>query len=369
MDVSEIKERLRRLQPTLSLWLESLHGETGRKAGMVGVDIDTEHVKTLVLAGNNTSFSVEHADEAVLPAGILSKDGVKDEAVLANILRECFKTANIHNKNVAFAIPRSSTLIKTINIDNRLKEEEIESRAWIEANRLFPDLVGDIYLDFTVSSQPTADDKNLSEMTLVACRKEQMKSYLETFKQAGLRVKKVDVNCYALERSLGLLLQGTSASQDPQSATALLNLNKQLSTFIVMSHQQLIHAQDQTYDGNRLLTQTSTYIKDHGISAGSSEVAEDTGYNDILKETLISHLRHTIHFFYSSRPNVTVKQIILSGECALVPHLAFFIQREMGLATTIAQPFANMQFAPQVNKEKLIQQGAPWMLACGLALS
>lgn len=333
-------------------------------SNVVGIDFGRDFVKALKLSHKNGGYQVDQLLILPLPKGIMQKEEIKDERALGNLLKDAFKQVQFSTKNIAFAIPRSIAVIKTIAIDASFTEEDIEARAWIEANRLFPDLVGDIYLDFAVRSSNKKDDKN-SELILAACRKDQVKPYLESLKYAGLSAKLVDINSYALGRALQIIVEPL-----PDEPYALLNINTDLSSFIVVQNDALVHAHDQTFDGHRLLNQTEQYLKDKAIKPDeNNQIADDPEYNDILKETLISHLRHTIHFFYSSRPNIGVKKVLISGDCAMVPNLAFFIQREMGLDTQIANPFAKMVIAKGVDQEDLKVNGPALMLCLGLALS
>lgn len=331
---------------------------------IVGLDFGRDFVKGLKLSHTATGYEVDQLIIEPVPEGIIQKEEIKDEAALGNLIKEAFKRAGLATKSIAFAIPRSIAVIKTILVDHRLSEDEIEARAWIEANRLFPDLVGDIYLDFVVTG-PSKQDSNQLELVLAACRKDQVKPYLETLSHAGLSAKLVDINSYALGRALTV-----SLPEPKKEAVALLNINTNLSSFIVIDDDALVHAHDQTFDGNRLLKQTQKYLKDKGIEAdANNEIGDDPEYNEILKETLISHLRHTIHFFYSSRPNISVKTVLLGGDCATVPNLAFFIQREMGLQTQIANPFLKMSINKNVDQQELKLHAPALMLCCGLALS
>lgn len=331
-------------------------------ANLVGVDIEPDSVRLIKINRTTSPFKVEMFAIAPVPAGAIVKNEIKDYAAIGFVLKEIFRHAQLTTKSLALAIPRSLAIIKNIPIDSRFTAEEIESRAWIEANRHFPDLIGDINLDFTVTGQSLSDPSQL-DLMLVACRKDHIKPYLEIAKQAGLVAKIVDVNCYALERALPLVIQ----TPVPHEAYALLNLNLHLSSFIVSRDQKLLHAHDQTYDGQRLMTQTSNYLKDKVID--SAALIDDQGYTDILKENLISHLRHTVHFFYSSRSNTSIKQLILAGDCAFTPALAAFIERELGIETKLAEPFTHLQVAPEVNVEELKKMAPILILSCGLALS
>lgn len=333
--------------------------------GIAGLDIGPGAIKLVKINCAETPFLVESAAILSLTAGAIVKDEIKDVNAVVSSIKELVKKADLVAKDIALAIPRSLAFIKNITIDSRLTKNEIESRAWIEANRHFPDLVGDIYLDFSVIG-PSADDNTQSEVLLVACRKEQIKPYIDVLRQAGLNAKIVDIDSYALERALALLV-----STQNQEVVALLNLDTHLSTLIVLEKGNMVYAHDQSHDGQRLLTQTYNYLKERGMGDGVDYVGllEDSSYNDILKESLISHLRHTMHFFYASKPNINIQRVYVSGDCGIVPGIAAFIQREINLEAEVANPFAKLRLGPGFNTEKINQHAPAFMLSCGLALS
>lgn len=332
---------------------------------VIGIEIGTISVKMLEIqqteVSSETSYLVNHFVVAPIPEGAIVKDEVKDADAISKILKDMYRQADIKTKNVAIAIPRSAVSIKNTTVDSRLTTSEIESRAWIEANRQFPELVGEIYLDFNIIGTSKQDNTQL-EMMLVACRKEQIKPYLDIIRHAGLEPKIVDVDSYAFHRSLSLI-----QNQFPQlENVALLNLNNTLSSLIVTQKQELIYAHDQSYDGRRLLTQTREYLNKSGAEHGT---ISDAPYLEILKENLISHLRHTMHFFYSSRPNISIQKLVVSGDCASIPDLSLFIQQETGIETILANPFKNMVCSQNVNQTELERLASSLMLSCGLALS
>lgn len=346
--VNKFKAKIRSLKP--------VHAQH-----LVGVDISSESIRILKINTNTEPYIVENFITTPLPAGFIVKDEIKEATALSGLINDSFKLAGITSKSVALAIPKSLAIIKNILVSNQLSTDEIESRAWMEASRHFPDLIGEIHLDF-ISLGPAVQDNTQNELMLVAVRKDHILPYLDVMKQAGLIPKIVDVNCYAYERALPLAAPETAHT----GTVGMLSLNVTGSTFIVIQNGSLIHAHDQTYDGQRLLTQVAAFIKDNPDSVSMDEVR----YSDILRENLISHLRHAIHFFYSSKPNASLKEIVLAGDCAIrVPHLSAFIQREMGIDTRVADPFKNLQLTQAVNQEELTNYAPALMLCCGLALS
>lgn len=331
---------------------------------LAGLDIGLTSLKVIKLNSRLNPPQVENFATSVLPENIIVKDEIKDPSALSEAIKSLFKQAGIGSKDVALAIPHSKTIVKNIQVDKRLTTEEIESRAWIEANRHFPDLVGDIYLDFFVSGVDVNDHSQLN-MTLVACRKSQIKPYLDMLRMAGLQAKSIDVDSYALERALNLMLPKTT------STIGLLNINMNMSTLIVVQSENLIYAHDHAYDGQRLKIQTTNYIKNLTTSELDMHdaLASDAAYQAILKENLLSHLRHSMQFFNTSRPNVGMQALIVSGDCATIPTIASFIQQEIGIETLVADPSSKLSFAESVNSTLFKAQAPTLVLACGLALT
>lgn len=328
--------------------------------GLIGLDIGPNSIKLLKINTSVTPYLIEKFSLESLPEGAVVNGEIVKSTVIADLIKAIIKNQKITEKNVALAIPYSSTMIKTILVDKRMTVDDIEMRAWIEANHLFPDLVGNIYLDFTILG-PSVEDNTQNEVMLVVCRKEIIKRYLEILKLAGLSAKVIDVSSYALERALFYTLP----PENNQSTVALLNLDLFTSTFIVVQNQRMVYTNDQSFDGQRLLLQAINYKAQHK----ADDIANDEKYLDILRENLSAYLRHTIHFFYSSCPNIVIEKILLSGDCATLPTLATLVQQELNVKTELADPFANMLVNSSLDKQMIILHSAAMMLCSGLALS
>ncbi len=358
----QIPEPLKRVMTLMRQWQQEV------LVDVVGLEISPAYIKLVKIDHTTSPFLVENCLIEPVPPGLITKDAITDFTAVSVIIKEMFRKSDIvPTSHVALAIPRSLAIIKNITIDSRLTGDDIESRAWIEANRLFPELVGNVYLDFSVVG-PSEEDASQLEVILVACRKDNIKPYLDVLKQAGLTTKMVDINCYALERALPLL----TTPEQQKETIALFNMDVDLSTLIVTQANKLLYAHDQSFDGAHLIELTTKYLQEKGIAVNTADgkLLEDEGYLAILTERLTSHLRHTVHFFYSSRPNIGIKKIILSGDCAaMIPLIASFIEREIGIPAEIANPAANLQLDAKIDPEQFKQQIPALIECCGLAIS
>lgn len=357
--MQRLKQRLLRPLHLLQRWRQSAAEQ------LVGLDLGPGFVKLLQMDASMDPGWVEAFGMVSLPAGVIAKDEIKDAAAVGTALREAFVQAGVKTKNVALAIPRSSTIIKTISVNKKLGFKDIESRAWVEANHHFPDLVGDIFLDFDIVG-PSAQDPSQLDLLLVACRKDQIKAYLDLLQANDLNTKIVDVNCYAFERALSLIMKKT-----PELKTvALLNLDYNISSLVVVHENQMIYAHDHSYEGLYFSSQVQQYLEPRKDQKDLiKNLASSPDYMDILKAGTSAHLRHSMHFFYSSRPHITIQKLVLGGDCSALPYLNTFIEKETGIQTVLADPFEGMDLADSIDPELLRQHSSSLMLCCGLALS
>ncbi len=336
----------------LSRWTKQIN------TSLVGVDLGIQSIKLLKINDESPKL-IENFLIAALPSESMTKGVITDFNAVGTILRDMFQTADVTSNHVAFAIPRSLAIFKNITLDSRLSGEDIEERVWMEADKHFPDLVGNIYLDFSISGK-VKNESRQQEVMLVACRKDLIKPYLEICKVAGLIPKLVDISSYALERTLKAIL----AEKNGTETFSLLNLDLGLSTLVVRQGDSLLYSNDQSFDGIRLMEQVKNYL-----SNPQSDEEAVKKYDSILKEILSVHLRHTMHFFYSSCAHVHIDHVILSGDCAYLPGLKELVQQEVGIPTTIANPFENMELAERIDKKNLQENASALALCCGLALT
>lgn len=335
-------------RPQLANFLKSLK-QRELKRDLFGLVISTQYIEFLKIGRVNDQDEVQHFNLREVPQGSIVDNEIKDTLAIAEVLKDMIGSSGLQESDVVLAIPRSATIVKTITVDNRLTPDEIESRVWLEANRLFPNLIGDIYLDFAIKGISPHDPKMI-EIFIVACRKEKLKPYLEIMQLAGLTAKIVDVNYYAYERALNLITRHT-----PEFKTiAFLNINFSMIDLLSVHEGNLIYTNELNYDGNNLLA----------LHRSSDQSAEE-----LIKNTLSLHLKHAIQFFYSSRPNVRLDRIILAGNVpASIPNVLEYVKQEVNKDVILADPFEDMKISANVDKEKLKRYAPALMLCCGLAI-
>src|SRR5262249_17497132 len=125
------------------------------------------------------------------------------------------------------------------------------------------------------------------------------------------------------------------------------------------------------YDGSTLLKLLRQTQSDPNASRQSTQLAlpsEQT--NEILRNTIGLHLKHAMQFFYSTRSNIRIERIILSGDAAtVISGVRDYVQQEVGKEVVMAEPFKEMKLAAGVDQDRLTSYAPALMLCCGLALT
>jgi type IV pilus assembly protein PilM len=345
---NKVNEWLATSRRVFSEWLERNLSSTSKE--VVGVTINADFLKLVKLNSNSNQYELEHFALKSLPTGLVSKNTLVNIPEIANILKSMVAEANLSTKNLAITLSRSSVIIKNITLDHRLTHNEIESRIWMEANRLFPDLITDIYLDFVITG-PSTQDPDFNEIVIIACRKNQIQPYIELAEKANLKLKIIDINHYALERAIILI--------NPQivdvKIVGILGINYNSMHLTVFEGAKLIYSHELNYDGSNLK---------------KAENLEPTSQLDYIHTHLGPNLQHIMQFFYTSKPKVWIDKIILIDDCAAqIPQLAQYVTRETSKKVLLADPFTQMKIGPNVNKSELDKVAPSLLLCCGVAMS
>lgn len=325
---------------------------------IIGIDIGSRFIKILKIKKTDKNYFVEMIAHVPVTQGVVQNGEINDYELVGNLITDALAKSGVNSKNVAICIPRSCAIVKNITVNKYLNKDEIESRVWVDVQHLFPNIASDIYLDYSVIG-PSAKDPDQLDLILVACRKEQLNPYLEVMRAAKLNTRLVDINSFALERSLTLI-----AKQVPELKTvALLNISLSWIDLVVVTDGNLVYTHELNYDGSDIVNSIKP-AKD----ANDDEAIQHN--IEVLRHTIGLHLRHSMQFFYSSRPNTRIERIYLVGDSAVaIPMLKDYIQQETGKEIKLGNPFLGMELAPNLQKDQVEKIAPAFMLCCGLALS
>src|ERR1041385_6548885 len=174
---------------------------------LFGLDISSASVKMLeIVDAGKGVYRVERH-----PIEPLAKDAIVDgninnlEAV-TDAVRRAHKRLGTRTKHVAMAVPTGAVITKKIVVPATLREEELEVQVESEANQYIPFALEEVNLDFQVVG-PWPANPHDQEVMIAATRKEKVEDRVAVAESAGLKALVMDVESFAQQTALGLVVQ------------------------------------------------------------------------------------------------------------------------------------------------------------------
>ncbi|WP_286803035.1 MULTISPECIES: pilus assembly protein PilM [Acinetobacter] len=338
--------------------------------GLVGVDISSTTVKLLELSVKNGRYWVESYAVMPLPENSVVEKSILNPEAVADALERVVNLANPHTTHVAIAVPTSMVIHKIIEMDADMSDEEREVQIRMDAEQYIPFPLDEVSLDFEVLPDRLANPNRVNVL-LVATRTENVDTRVEVLELAGLVAKVADVESYAMERAFSVF-----ADTLPMGANTvgILDIGHTMTTLSVMQKGKIIYTREQVFGGRQL---TQDVQSRYGLSfeeAGRAKKERtlpddyDTEVLEPFLDAVVQQAARSLQFFFSSSQFNEIDHILLTGGNANIPGLAKLLQQKLGYRVTIANPFLQMGFSPQIDIKKIENDASSLMVACGLAL-
>ena len=338
--------------------------------GLVGVDISSTTVKLLELSVKNGRYWVESYAVMPLPENSVVEKSILNPEAVADALERAVNLANPHTTHVAIAVPTSMVIHKIIEMDADMSDEEREVQIRMDAEQYIPFPLDEVSLDFEVLPDRLANPNRVNVL-LVATRTENVDNRVEVLELAGLVAKVADVESYAMERAFSVF-----ADTLPMGANTvgILDIGHTMTTLSVMQKGKIIYTREQVFGGRQL---TQDIQSRYGLSfeeAGRAKKERtlpddyDTEVLEPFLDAVVQQAARSLQFFFSSSQFNEIDHILLAGGIANIPGLAKLLQQKLGYRVTIANPFLQMGFSPQIDIKKIENDASSLMVACGLAL-
>jgi len=338
--------------------------------GLVGVDISSTTVKLLELSVKNGRYWVESYAVMPLPENSVVEKSILNPEAVGDALERVVNLVNPHTTNVAFAVPTSMVINKIIEMDADMSDEEREVQIRMDAEQYIPFPLDEVSLDFEVLPDRLAN-ANRVNVLLVATRTENVDTRVEVLELAGLTAKIAEVESYAMERAFSVF-----ADTLPMGANTvgILDIGHTMTTLSVMQKGKIIYTREQVFGGRQL---TQDVQSRYGLSfeeAGRAKKERtlpddyDTEVLEPFLDAVVQQAARSLQFFFSSSQFNEIDHILLAGGNANIPGLAKLLQQKLGYRVTIANPFLQMGFSPQIDIKKIENDASSLMVACGLAM-
>jgi type IV pilus assembly protein PilM len=341
---------------------------------LFGLDISSSSVKMLELvdAGKKGGYRVERY--AIEP---LARDSVVDgninnlEAV-GEAVKRAYQRMGTRTKHVAMAVPSGAVISKKIIVSAALREEELEVQVESEANQYIPFALEEVNLDFQILG-PSPTNPEEQEVLIAATRKEKVEDRIAVANLAGLKPLVMDVESFAQQTALSLVVQGLPGGGKDQNV-AVVDVGANVMQVTVLRNDQSVYTREQAFGGNQL---TQDIVSRYGMTPEEAENAKRSGglpddfESEVMKpfmENLSMEVQRALQFFFTSTQYHAVDHILLAGGSAVIPKLDEVVNTRTQVPASVANPFSLMQASPRIQLKRLMVDAPSLIVACGLAI-
>jgi type IV pilus assembly protein PilM len=354
---------------------------SGKKC--VGLDIGSKSIKLVYLTSTGQKNFFLHNWQIInLPDEIVSSETLpeKREPVLIDTLKNIFSKNKNLPKKTASSISGTSVIIRPIKVP-LLTKEELSKSISIEAEPYIPFSIKEVYLSFEIIGEILEEGVRKNEVIVVAAKKDIVDKHIDVLTQCGLVPKYIDVDIFAIERTLrynyeienenvcavniGANMTNVAIIENGVAKTCR---DLPLGMFYILNEMKKLKQME--------IEEILNYFKNDGLILTDEEKESYLSQNKkvelgiskdlvaLLKE-FSTELHKLIDFYYFQKgEQKPISKIFLSGGGCVIKNLALYFTSEFKIETEVVDPFKKITNADVVP----IELRPFFAIAVGLAI-
>lgn len=348
-----------------------------KKDHLIGLDIGSQSIKIAEIKPLKHGRSLKKFGSTTIPPGLIEEGTINDPQVVADAIRQLYKSLNIKEKKVALSIGGYSIIVKKINLQ-KVSEEQLLETIHFEAEQYIPFDINDVNLDFQILGESEINPDQMSVL-LVAAKKDLINDYINLVQMAGLTPRIIDVDAFALQNAYETSYSPAEESLEESGlATALVDIGASKTSLNILKGSSSLFMRDISFGcgliNQKIATQCDCSLEEaerikRSVSPGVLNPAE---LADIISEAAsewTDEIRRALDFYYSSFPDDRIGRIILSGGGSKIKEIRERLVAETGADVETIKPFGNLDVSESGFDASHLEQIAPHAaIAMGLAL-
>jgi type IV pilus assembly protein PilM len=360
--------------------------ERGHAQKLVGLKIGASQLAAATVT-NNGSAELLKVARRELEHGIVVGGELRDPERLSEALRQFFAENDLPRRNVRLGIANNRIGVRTFEIAGIDDPGQLDNAVRFRAQETLPIPIDDAVLDYHIlSDTKDASGQSVKRVLLVVAYRDLVDRYVAACRKAGIELVGIDLEAFALLRSMG-------APQETGSGAALVvvAVGHDRSTFAVSDGRACEFARVLEWGGNSLNVALARALDvapseterlkrqlDLGAATVSTELIELTELTETQLQTATDALRRQIESFarqlvsslqfYQNQPgSLSIGEIVLTGGTGHMSGLAQELQRLIGVTVRVGDPLMRVRVGKNAVADDEAQIGS-FAIAIGLGI-
>lgn len=345
----------------------------------IGLDIGSGAVRAVQLTqARDRSLRLTRHGEVALPPGAVVDGDVVEPTAVVDALRELWDRAGLRRRTVALGLASQRITVRQLDLPE-LPDDELREAVRLQAQDQLPMAIDEALFDHVVVERlVVGDERRIVRLLLVAAERDMVERLLAAVSAAGLRPVRVDLDAFALVRSLAssLLLGGdVELIVDIGATVTKIVVHRGGDPLFVRmvrlggagATRQLQDALDLDWEGAEIAK-----LEASAALAGGAELDPDDERARVLATgagRVVAEVRRSLDYFRTTHPDTAVQRALLSGGVSLTPALAEQLQEALELPVEHGGPLRMIEAPPRRGQQgDLLQEGPFLAVPIGLAL-
>jgi len=348
----------------------------------LGIDIGTSSIKLVQLGSEDSRLKLETYGlletygKVELVQGTLQTSSVN---LLGNqvvdLLKNLLEKSKVTSQDAILSIPVFSTFSAVMELPD-MPYSEIETAIPYEARQYIPVPTSEVILGWNIIGKKNKENLNSPEMDpvskievlLVAVPKEVANKYAEIARMANLNLKAIELESFALSRSV---------IGDDKTPTLIIDIGSKITNILIADNGYVMMNRGIDTSGNEI-----TRALSHGMNIDyrrAEMLKKEKGLSDksnsdqVIRRIMlpvvdiITSEAKRIRDLYFHKNNKKIERIFLCGGSAYLPGLTEHFSLMFNLPVIVGNPWGKIVYPSTL--EPVLKQLAPsFCIAVGLAM-
>ncbi|MBX3097484.1 MAG: type IV pilus assembly protein PilM [Fimbriimonadaceae bacterium] len=326
------------------------------KKSIVGLDLGARLIKAMQIDRTNTGWKVSRTAYIQTPKDAIKEGVVIDPEAVGTALRQMLREQKFQATNAVIGVAGASVIVRLVRIP-KMPEATLRKSIKFEASRYVPSSIEDSFIEFEILGE--SSDGQM-DVLIVAAPRDVVETRLKACEVAGLEVDCVDVEAFAMYRSLIEASEEGTVSGD---VIALVDVGAQTTKVSVINRGVFAMTRSISQAGQTITDALRTHFKlneeeaEQGKSqldlrdlVADSKTIESPPLRVIQPhvDDLIREIRRSLNYYQSQHNEGAapspVTHLVLSGGGANLPGLSEYMQHKLDMPVTRTGVFDNPRF-------------------------
>jgi len=343
----------------------ALYAKDKRPKRIVGLKIGASQIAAAQVVNNGAPELVEVFREPLEPGLVVSGE-IRDPDALGVALKRFFELHKLPKRGIRLGLANNRIGVRVFEIEGVTDPRQLENAIRFRAEEVLPIPLDQAVLDYVVLEDETREDGTpVKRILLVVAYREVVDRYLQACRGAGLQVIGIDLEAFALLRSLeapadrdsgsGALIAvaiGHDRTTIAVSTGRLCEFTRVLDWGGWSLNIAIARELDKAPSEVEAIKRQLSFVRETEVDGLTSD--QVTKVRDAVQRALAAFTRElvaSLHFYQAQPGALGIGEIVLSGGTAHMDGLPEAVGELVGVPIRLGDPFKRVKVGPTITDD------------------